>query len=360
MSGVKIPAFDNTLGALFIGSSIATILYGIICLQTFLYITSARGQEDSWWLKTLVYLLFALDSAHQVTMTASIYKFLVSDYLDPLLLPSAGPRSGEEFTLALASIEAISILLVQLFFCWRIWMFSKISLKLQYRLLFTWIAVSLSLLSFGSSIDLSVQGFRHRILTTNTPSFILAYKLSASTRVSFDVMVTLAMTLSLQRARSSGDIRNPRTDHLITILTLFTVNTNLITTCLSISELVTFLTLPKAAVYGGLGFLSIKTYFNSLLAVLNSRDYLREKFDQNAAIITTSTSTNLQPFLPQHNPSMVEGSSSYASAGGTGTGTARGTYDLSTTDQHNLKPSNNKDGNIHGVNTTVQVREDVK
>jgi len=335
MSGVKIPAFDNTLGALFIGSSIATILYGIIFLQTFLYITSARAREDAWWLKSLVYLLFALDSAHQLTLTASIYKFLVSDFLNPLLIPSAGPGSGEIFTLALSTIEAISILLVQLFFCWRIWMFSRASLKIEYNLLFTVLAVSLALLSFASSTDLAVQGFRHRFLTANNPSFILSYKLSASTRVAFDVMVTIAMTIALNRARSSGDLKNSRTestDHIITILTLFTVNTNLITACLSISELVTFLTLPKAAVYGGLGFLSIKTYLNSFLAVLNSRDYLREKFDlhdkidRNISTISTTVQTNFA-ILPLH--SVVEGSSSSASAGGTGT------YDLSTADQHN-------------------------
>lgn len=166
-------------------------------------------------------------------------------------------------------------------------MISKASLRIEYRLLFIGLTVSLALLSFGSSMDLAVTGFNHRLLTANTPDFILAYKLSTSTRVSFDVMVTIAMTISLRRARSSRDAQNPRTDHIITLLTLFTVNTNFITTCFSISELVTFLTLPDATVYGGIGFLTAKTYLNSFLAVLNSRDYLREKLGHNTPASAT-------------------------------------------------------------------------
>lgn len=112
--GVKIPTFDKTLGALFIGSNIATILYGVICLQTFIYITTPRSQSDKLWLKTLVYLLFALDSAQQLAMTAGIYKFLVSDYLNPALLPTGGARSGEVFIFAQSCIGAILVLFIQL------------------------------------------------------------------------------------------------------------------------------------------------------------------------------------------------------------------------------------------------------
>ena len=34
-------------------------------------------------------------------MVATIYKFLVSDYLDPLLLPSGGAGSGEVYEILL-------------------------------------------------------------------------------------------------------------------------------------------------------------------------------------------------------------------------------------------------------------------
>jgi len=333
---MSLPSFDNTLGALFIGSNVATILYGVICLQTFLYITAARSHEDKWWLRSLVFLFFALDSAHQLTMMAAMYKFLVSDFSNPALLPTGSAGSGEVFVFASSCIGGILVLLIQLFFCWRLWIISMASLRIEYRLLFIGLTVSLALLSFASSMDLAVTGFDHRLLTANTPDFILAYKLSTSTGVSFDVMVTIAMTISLHRARSSRDAQNRRTDHVITLLTLFTVNTNLITTCLSISELVTFLALPNATVYGGIGFLTSKTYLNSFLAVLNSRDYLREKLGQNKPASSTMRREEMPRFAisPQHKSSAASRDPQ--------------SFEVSTFDHSsNLSPNRN-DSNIYG------------
>jgi len=222
------------------------------------------------------------------------------------------------------------------------------SLDIKYRLIFIGLTVSLALLSFASSIDLAVTGFIHRLLTANTPDFILAYKLSTSTRVAFDVVVTIAMTVSLHRARSSEDMTDQRTDHVITLLTLFTVNTNLITTCVSISELVTFLTLPNATVYGGIGFLAAKTYLNSFLAVLNSRDYLREKLTKSASASMTLHRENLTFAIPPQRK--VKAARNHQSE----------SFELSTTDHHssNLEPNssnlklvtNTNDGNIYGAN----------
>ncbi len=73
---IELPAVDNTLGALYIGSSLSTVcvfflssnsrkksngiqpsLYGVICVQTFLYVTSNRARYDGWAMKLLVFIL---------------------------------------------------------------------------------------------------------------------------------------------------------------------------------------------------------------------------------------------------------------------------------------------------------------
>ncbi|KAK0470108.1 uncharacterized protein EV420DRAFT_1634533 [Desarmillaria tabescens] len=66
------------------------------------------------------------------------------------------------------------------------------------------------------------------------------------------------------------------------ILILFTVNTNLISTLLSLGSLITYLVLPNATIYGGISFIFPKSYLNSFLAILNSRDFLREKMDDRS------------------------------------------------------------------------------
>ncbi|KAK0470107.1 uncharacterized protein EV420DRAFT_1634532 [Desarmillaria tabescens] len=175
---IALPAFDNTLGALYIGSIIATALYGVICLQTFLYITSNRTRSDSWRMKLLVSVLFrsGLDTAHQCLMLAGMYRFLITDYANPAALPTGGSRSGEALTTYEEGIIGVcSILLVQLFFCWRIWTFSASSLHTHVRIAFIAIAVSLALLNFASYVALSIFGYRHRLLTENTPDFTASH-----------------------------------------------------------------------------------------------------------------------------------------------------------------------------------------
>lgn len=117
------------------------------------------------------------------------------------------------------------------------------------------------------------------------------------------------------------------------------------TTCLSISELATFLALPQATVYGGIGFLLTKTYLNSFLALLNSREYLREKLDP-----TTSTSTTLRrepnptfAVLPRYNRSVMEGSSTAANDGEI--------YELDH-NTSNFKPDNNDNNSVYGMKAT--------
>ncbi|KAF9559043.1 hypothetical protein CPC08DRAFT_819002 [Agrocybe pediades] len=280
-----LPKFDSTLGALYIGSSVvATILYGVSCLQLFLYTTGSRSAGDKLWLQAFVWLILTqvLSTAEQAMMMAGIYKVLVTDFLNPLALLAGGPGDGVFIYVESLLLACISVLL-QWFFCWRIWVVTASSFNLKSRLAFTVLTVSLSIFSFGSYIDLAVNGFTQESPDGNTPGFILAFKLGTSAQVAYDVIVTTAMTWSLQRSRMGIK----RKDHVIRIITLFTINTNLITTLFAIGGLVTFLTLPRATVYAGIEFILGKTNFNSFLAMLNARDYLREMFD-NAGNTSTA------------------------------------------------------------------------
>ncbi|KAK0434318.1 hypothetical protein EV421DRAFT_1840627 [Armillaria borealis] len=299
----SFPALDNTLGALYIGASLSMLLYGATCVQTFFYITSNRARFDSWRLKLLVFVIVVsaslnriihppipqqvLDTGSQGIILAGMYRFLVSDFANPAALEGGGAGGGVALTTYEESIIGdFSALLVQLFFCWRIWTFSASSLNLWMRITFMAITVPLSLLSFGSYIAMGIIGSQHLLQTPNSPDFALAVTLSISSGIAFDVIVTLAMSISLHRARSGIS----RSDHVITLLTLFTVNTNLISTLLSVGSLVTFLVLPHATIYGGISFLIEKSYVNSFLAILNSRDYLREKLDPSMSIHAAQSS----------------------------------------------------------------------
>ncbi|KAF7426021.1 hypothetical protein PC9H_008386 [Pleurotus ostreatus] len=223
-----------------------------------------------------------------------MYKFLVSDFMNPFALASGGVASGEAFTFAQLIAGSCGILLTQLFFSWRVWMISRRSFRVPLRVIISTLTVILALFSFGYyigennvcdppkkilkyslAVDLAVKGFNR----VNTPDFTLAYTLAASSRVLFDIAITFAMTITLYRSRSGVK----QMDHVITLVIIFIVNTNLLTTLLSISELVTFFAFPESTIYGGLGFLTPKLYCNALLASLNSRQFIRNELNPAGA-----------------------------------------------------------------------------
>ncbi|PBK94753.1 hypothetical protein ARMGADRAFT_1029123 [Armillaria gallica] len=219
----SLPALDNTLGALYIGTCLSTLLsYSLYCM-----------------------------------MVAGMYRFLVSDFANPIALEGKGagggkamnPSSGSASFFGLLSVcllldQVSSVLLIQLFFCWRIWRFSASSLQVWMRIGFVAIMVPLAFFNFASYVAMGIFGFQHTLHSPNAPNFSLVIKLAASSGMAFDVIMTLAMITSLYRARSGVT----RSDHVITLLTLFTVNTNLITTLLSVGSLVT------------VGWLNLKVY----------------------------------------------------------------------------------------------------
>ncbi|KAK0218370.1 hypothetical protein EDD85DRAFT_961642 [Armillaria nabsnona] len=171
----KLPALDNSLGALYIGSSLPTVLYGVICVQTFLHVTSNRTRYDSWAMKLLVFILFVSNSIPISGLSAPDHMSRLATYDD-------------------AIVAICSILLVQLFFCWRVWTFSASSLHLYIRIAIIAISVALAFLNFASYICLSIFGFRHHFFAVNSSDFTVSWKLSASSGIAFDVIMTIAMS----------------------------------------------------------------------------------------------------------------------------------------------------------------------
>ncbi|KAF4612793.1 hypothetical protein D9613_011744 [Agrocybe pediades] len=304
-----LPKFDSTLGALYIGSSVATILYG--CRGQALA-TNIRLADISRPIKQVHDSV--LSTAEQAMMMAGIYRVLVTDFLNPLALLAGGPGDGVFIYVGFAfpRAQTAGLTLVdspqcQLTVCEGVYQclapvvfllayMGCHCFQLQPKVATRFYSAHggssperngtsdfILLSPPGSYIDLAVNGFTQESPDGNTPGFILAFKLGTSAQVAYDVIVTTAMTWSLQRSRMGIK----RKDHAIRIITLFTTNTNLITILFAIGGLVTFLTLPRATVYAGIEFILGKTNFNSFLAMLNARDYLREMFD-NAGNTSTA------------------------------------------------------------------------
>ncbi|KAK6981097.1 hypothetical protein R3P38DRAFT_3115099 [Favolaschia claudopus] len=78
--GSLIP-LDNILGTWLIGLILSSVLYGITCLQVYLYFTKSCSR-DRTILKAFVIGLFTLDTFHLSLVSHSIYSVVVTNFGD--------------------------------------------------------------------------------------------------------------------------------------------------------------------------------------------------------------------------------------------------------------------------------------
>ncbi|KAI0312786.1 hypothetical protein OF83DRAFT_1027102, partial [Amylostereum chailletii] len=76
---------DNILGVAYIGIIVSTAVYGITCLQVYLYYTE-HSENDGCFLKTFVAVLMVIDSIHVMLVSASYYHYTVTNFGDYIVL----------------------------------------------------------------------------------------------------------------------------------------------------------------------------------------------------------------------------------------------------------------------------------
>ncbi|TFK69969.1 hypothetical protein BDN72DRAFT_839751, partial [Pluteus cervinus] len=282
----RLPPFDGTFGSLFIGMNVSTVLYGVACAQTFLYATSHRSKKDGWILKALVYTLLPLDTVHQFIMFTGMYRFLITDYLDPSRLGDTHTGSGDFYIHIGGALGVFIVVLVQMYYAWRLWTFStNTSNALRFTLVIA--TIVLSLLTFALGIVIIVRAlptilsgpatfglFGLSIFNANGFSK-LVWGLELSSSIACDTVITFGMMLSLRRTRAGFRSTNDGLNFLMVL----TFNTGLLTVILCVLSLICFYALQpqRNIAYAALEIILPRCYFISFLATLNSRGYLREK-----------------------------------------------------------------------------------
>ncbi|KAK0471226.1 hypothetical protein IW261DRAFT_1572276 [Armillaria novae-zelandiae] len=84
LSAVVLPSLASTLGAAYLGSSVALVLYGITNLQTFIYYKRYPG--DWWFYKYSVVVLWVFDTLHVVLSMHALYFYLIESFGNYLAL----------------------------------------------------------------------------------------------------------------------------------------------------------------------------------------------------------------------------------------------------------------------------------
>jgi len=191
----------------------------------------------------------------------AVYFYTVTNYLNPVPLATGKPQWSLILQMTLGAVVGA---IVKACFTLRVWRFSYRNWWLTGFLFLMVIA------QLGTAIAFTVKCFE-------LPSYshVFAVKslgtISLGMGVVTDISIAAALCFYLQKMRSS----HLTADSMIATLTIYAVNTGLLTSTISLSTLIVFNIMPKNFVFICMYFVLSKLYAISFLATLNTRKIIR-------------------------------------------------------------------------------------
>ncbi|KAH9955269.1 hypothetical protein BC827DRAFT_1271889 [Russula dissimulans] len=270
MKASAIVDIKGTQGATFIGLLFSFTLLGMTAIQ-------GNGRKtDPMGLKVFVAIIMnngsisTLDALHTILCAYSIYWYLILNF---------GNVEALEFDMWAVNVqdEINSIIgySVQLYYARRVYILS--------RNIFLSVLISvLGLLYFA----ITIKSFSLKVYSRfNTMNWMATVGLGGGALA--DILIAGSMCWYLYHKRTAY----AKTNSTIMTLMSFSINSGLLTSILATLSLVFFVIASDTSlVWEGFAWTLCKCYVNSLLAMLNSRDYIRDR-SHNATHNTTSNDT---------------------------------------------------------------------
>ncbi|KAH9929424.1 uncharacterized protein B0H18DRAFT_1117458 [Fomitopsis serialis] len=249
---------DNLLGAAFIGIVLSTVLYGVSCLQTYLYYTH-YSKGDSLRLKLFVSLVVALDTLHVALISTAYYHYTVTNFGDSSALKRVTWSLAVQITFG-----GLVGLLVQLFFAKRIYVLGK------RRLVIPGIIGLLGFVELGCSIAYTIAGYSdHYFSVSGKEGHADAYTSTALTaNIVCDLLIAGCTVYYLREGRTAFY----RTNKAVTLLMTYALSTCILAMIFSLVCLITWVTMNQTLIYAVFYWILIRIYPCSFLSTLNSRE----------------------------------------------------------------------------------------
>ncbi|KAI9443476.1 hypothetical protein H4582DRAFT_1198452 [Lactarius indigo] len=268
MSGSPVVDVRTSFGAAFIGLLVSTTLFGLMVAQGWIYYWH-YWNKDRKLLKFFVGFLIVMEAFHTFLCAYVIYWYLVLNF---------GNIENLEYNVWAMSLQpnisAIPGSAVQLYYARRIYIIGK-------SIFFPMVIVLILVLGNAIGLYFAAKNFSSPRFASN---FLLTC-IGMGGAVLMDIMVAGVMCWYLYRKKTGF----ARTDSIIMTLMAYTINSGLLTSLLGIAMTISFLVAPSSMIQVAFFWIMGRCYVNSLLAMLNSRDYVRERSSAN----NTDNSFNL-------------------------------------------------------------------
>ncbi|PPQ81431.1 hypothetical protein CVT26_007479 [Gymnopilus dilepis] len=258
---------DNTIGASYLGSAAASILYGITLVQTYMYYLT---YPNDWTFQRIsrmkVGILILLDTLHLAVTIHAVYHYVISSFGNVLALELI------VWTFKLqTALNVVVVLFVQSLYALRVWKLGRHFHRL-------WPALVILAVASGYVIGILLAVKVYHIdafIELSTVSWVIYASFASATAI--DIILAIAMCYYLGKSRSSFS----GTTYRIVKVMQYVLVSGFLTSACSLSALITFATMPTTLIFLGIEFLLTKLYINSYLAMLNARKSVRD--DESSA-----------------------------------------------------------------------------
>ncbi|KAF8274289.1 hypothetical protein EI94DRAFT_847837 [Lactarius quietus] len=237
---------DKTLGALFIGAILSSIIYGITLLQVYSYYNN-HCSRDRWPLKSFVAFLALVDLVSVVLTGHSTYYIGVTNFGDySVFLDLPWSISATVFSSTIIKV------FVEHFYAYRIYLLSGRSPYIPA------VISASSLTAFGLGISIGIKGLPGQ----GTPVQSIFISL-LSFDVVCDFLITCGMVYTLLRNRS----RIRRTNNVLNVLAIYAINCGILNLIFSISGIILVIWDRDAFIYTVPLYIVIRLYSCAFMAM---------------------------------------------------------------------------------------------
>ncbi|KAI9440976.1 hypothetical protein H4582DRAFT_2097675 [Lactarius indigo] len=311
---------DNTLGALFIGTILSSIIYGVTWLQVYSYYNS-HCSRDRWPLKSFVAFLMLVDTANLVFNINTNYRIGITNFGD---YRSNAFKSWSQPATALSAV--ILEVFVQHFYAYRIYRLGRGSPYLPVAIVRTVCnlfgahihsheqsAISLTTFGIGTGMLMFLylwvaNALSSSVYTTKVSAIVFlslsfltgpTYSLehiheqgsqfqelsvaALSCAILCDVLITFGMVYPLLSNRTQ--VR--KTNNVLNLLAIYSLNCGTLHLVFAISSLALLVKYRGTLVYVPSIFIMARLYPCAFMSILNSRDNLRDTLDGPEGVTLT-------------------------------------------------------------------------
>ncbi|KAH8984192.1 hypothetical protein EDB86DRAFT_3084744 [Lactarius hatsudake] len=280
MPGHPIVDIHNSFGAAFIGLLVSTVLFGWTIAQTWSYFWNYRNR-DSKLLKFFIAFLVFIDTLHTIMCTYAIYWYLILNFgnvenlrdsmwaMDLQVIFSVIVGSSVQFVATMLDESTFVNFFVVVY---RTYNLRLDSLPVSRSIILPVLIVVVVVVGSGAGLYLTAKQFSAKQFSSVHSSVLPSYIALGSVALA-DGLVAGSMCWSLYRRRTGF----AKTDSMILTLMAYSINSGLLTGLLGITSTICFIAVPATMVWLAFSWAMCKCYVNSLLAMLNSRDFVRDR-----------------------------------------------------------------------------------